>query len=959
MSFNKSFADFLAKRTASKGEMKRPRSESGDLSEAILHQNPAADAADATDAANNPINTARIKEGEQSPPGDPSFPHTTHVVLVSGDEEGDEEDLRMLLGGNSIFVPSREAAANQPPAATARGSGGSRSDAVPLESTSADTLPLALADFPWSTATGDMLRMLAWRFDGQLLWELHCNEKLLNIYEPFFSDRAINAVKKAVNGPQFLHAAELTMEMTKVPLGYSLRPYQFEGVQFLLRCFHRGMSCILGDDMGLGKTAQIVSFLGALKKLYGIDGPHLIVAPLSTITSWTRELSRWAPALRVLKYHGVQEMRSGLRQNHANKHSVFVTTPSVFNQDRRFFRKRPWVVAVMDEAHILKGSKTIISYAARKITACFRIAVTGTPVHNKVEEVWNLMGFLYPLQCVGPVSSDNGSTSAAQDCINLLQHVMLRRTKTSIELGIPERKDNPVIMVQPTRLQRRLLSRMSNQLLTDDESNNSFLQRHLVYQRVVCSHPLGLRLLALEGRVSSSLGCEGRLKEAGISLDEASVIAPSSKMIELDRLLRELKEKGHRCLIFTNFTCVLDMLQALFLVRGYSFERLDGSTSRVERELAMVRFNSPRSTCFAFLLSTTAGGVGITLTGADTVIFFDSHYNPQMDRQAADRAHRIGQERTVNVFRLCCSDTVEQRIHDMAQRKASLGDFIVDGVMKEEQEQEECAVEPTLAKNICSLFGTPGSVKLVSGDGTASGFPSLKGEALEVGTCDQAVDVRDEATNESDADASHTDTDLAQEDAMIDELLNLDGGHLEAIKLVRAGTRAQRSAVRTSHNCYVCDDIMRPLMPLYHCSLCPKAYHAECINERPLVNGATAPPRWVCPRHNCFSCGAAQSVECALFLCTTCTVSYCFDCLDAKYFELDENGSQFVHISSTYNGMEEDGVEERRILYYLTCLRCCGILSSSCSSCDSDCESSGESEDESDENGEEGTKNVD
>ncbi|PWV13144.1 putative DNA excision/repair protein SNF2 [Trypanosoma cruzi] len=898
MGFDNPFATFLGKRRVPRTGLKRHRIE-GDVSlESTQEYKTTAEdvVADAASATASP-NAAELSCAEKTSSVDTAFSSPVKVVLLSDDrdleEEEEEEELRLLLGGHhKVSVRPKEVAAV------------SSSEGADVAAPTATT-PVALRDLPWTTRSNAVLAEIAERFAVQFRWELRHNVELVRVFEPFFSDKAVRRIEAETRGPQFLPAPVATPENTGAASGYMLRSYQLEGVQYLLNNFHRGSSCILADDMGLGKTAQISAFLHLLKTQHTIDGPHLIVSPLSTLTGWTRELARWAPTLRVVKYHGERKGRASIRTTRGNRHCVFVTTPAVLNQDRGFFRKRAWVVAVIDEAHVLKGRDTIISYVARKLTACFRLAVTGTPVHNNLGEVWSLMKFLYPSYCASYDSSgdDDDPIKAAEDCAKLLQYVMLRRTKGSIELGIPPRVDEPTCMIEPTRLQRQLLFRMTEQALNGDKANATRLQAHFTHQRIVCCHPLALRILGVEVRASAQAGWEERLASAGIELDEASIIAPSAKMIELDRMLREFKANGHRCLIFSNFTSILDLLQALCVLRGYGFERIDGSTPRVERELSMIRFNAPGSACFVFLLTTTAGGVGVTLTGADTVILFDAHYNPQIDRQAADRAHRIGQTRVVRVHRLCLKNTIEERIHNVALRKASLGDFIVDGGSCKGDDSSAPALS---AHQILLLFGNENRI---------INYPRCHLSHMDV------------------VDFDH---DNSVEETMVEALLCNEVEGLPRSHATTKKIRGVRSAVvGVTHHCFVCGEIMRPLEPLYHCAVCPKAYHADCIGERRPKAGMIGPRRWTCPRHSCVSCGKVQGFDGAVFMCTECPSSFCFDCLDSRYFELDDTRTQFVHIRREYPGMEAEGMNSRRSIYYIACLRCCGLLSSSSSSASS------------------------
>nr|CCC89699.1 putative transcription activator [Trypanosoma congolense IL3000] len=861
------------------------------------------------------------------------------------DEDEDEEELRLLLG-DGASVPCR-----RPQSSMAETGCDSRRHDGLGRATTAEVCEdgvgvgkeVDIGDLPWETVSNSCRKELAERFEAQVLWKLSREKSLLQVFEPFFTERTILRIQEEPQSSQFLPVKEMTPGLTDASGGYTLRPYQVEGVQFMLNRFHSGMSCILADEMGLGKTAQVASFLNVLKKLYNIDGPHLIVVPFCTLGSWSRELARWAPTLKVLMYHSNAGGRSALRRDKENKHCVFVTTPTLFKQDRSFFRKRTWVVAVMDEAHILKGKETMVFCVSRKITACFRIAVTGTPVHNSVHEVWNIIMFLYPAFCALYNSSGGDPASAAEDCAKLLQHVMLRRTKSAIELGIPPRVEEPVAMVKPTRMQWVLLSRMSVEALK--EGSGKFLQNHLVHQRIVCSHPLALRITFTDNYCPNTTW-ESRMAASGIPLNEKFIVAPSAKMIELDRMLPKLKEQGHRCLIFSNFTSVLDLLQGFCSLRGYSFERIDGSVPRVARELSMVRFNSPNSKVFLCLLSLAAGGVGITLTGADTVIFFDTHYNPQLERQAADRAHRIGQTRTVRVMRLCCQNTVEERIHDVAAQKLILGDFIVDnGPANGEQ-----ACGGLSAKGIRQLLTNP-----LNEDSTPAFGVAADGSCIhkERGHCSEESIMVSDSTDESVCSDSQNQAlsrsnDIAEEDAMINELMRLELGELTITGTVKSTPTPAFLTIGVTRECFVCGNPMKPLRPLYHCCSCPKAYHGECVGEREPGEGGVTPRVWKCPRHACDGCGSSQSEDGALFLCYECPSAFCFDCLDPRYLELDESGLQFAHIRCDYPGMEEEGMDRRRSTYYIRCRRCSGASCSSSSLSDDATEDEQEQDDNED-----------
>ncbi|KPI89991.1 putative helicase-like protein [Leptomonas seymouri] len=852
-------------------------------------------------------------------------PTTARRVLARrGFSDEDEDELALLLGSQEarqvkkVDAMLEEVARVQQQAASA--SSYASSPVCAKENAFAASTACAVGSLAWHKASVRALETSARYFQRQFEFALHSSEELYSAFEPFFKDRALARIAQDEElRPVFHPAPTVGNDSVGALPGCVLRSYQVEGVQFLLTNFHRGMSCILADDMGLGKTAQISAFLHTLRQLHRIDGPHLIVAPLSTLTSWTRELARWAPQLRVVKYHGERQARMQARSGHHNRHAVFVTTPALIHHDKGFFRKRSWVTVIVDEAHVLKAHDTAITSVSRKLTACYRVAVTGTPVHNNVQEVWSLMSFLYPWLMAGYDPSVRDPVRQAEECAEVLQFIMLRRTKADMELGIPPRIDEPVTKLAPTYVQQHLLSQLTKHALQYSNTGHQ-LHGHLSHQRAVCNHPLTLRLLADEGRAAGTQdSVEDRMKAAGIPMDPAHIIHPSAKMRYLSTLLPKLKAEGHRCLIFSNFTATLDLLEAMCRLCNYSYERLDGSCNRVERELSMLRFNHPTSSCFLFLVTTTAGGVGVTLTGADTVVLFDAHFNPQLDRQAADRAHRIGQTRTVHVYRLCLEGTVEEHIRDIAARKASLGDFIVENGKGGQRRNGGGGGRPE---------DGAGAVR-VTADDIREMFRRLEEQKAQ-STAGEAVSAFSAVL--------HADHDGHAEDkAMIADLLRVEerglpGSAAAATARRGGGGGTLSSPPRHTHVCFCCGDIMRPMEPLYHCMVCPKAYHATCIGERRPKPGETLKRQWTCPRHVCSLCSKPQAADGAIFMCDGCPRSYCFDCLDPRYLEMDPTGARLLHIRSTYADMAKEDMEPKRSCYYITCLRCCGVVSSSSSS---------------------------
>lgn len=887
------------------------------------------------------------QEGLQPVSGGPPTPQRRKLEKNKNDDD-EVDELALLLGSQE----ARRQVQQQHQTTGATESAKQQLGSTVLTSHSLPS-PIAISALPWSSRRRADLRHVAYLFTLQLESELLRDPDLLDAFRPFLKERFMEKIARSLvheeitamypllthplylpkdawdddgdENPyrhvvppfslflapppvteELLSASSSTGPSTSHSQGHGsfvLRDYQRDGVFFLLNHFHRGISCVLSDDMGLGKTAQVASFLRLLLSLHGIRGPHLIVCPLTTLANWMRELSRWAPELHVMKCHGGRSERS--RQRIGRTTGVVVTTPAILNQDKRFFLNQPWACVVVDEAHVLKNQSTRITTIARKLTSSFRIAVTGTPVQNHTREVWSIIGFLFPSVTVrdGDFDGDDPVEAAAL-CSSMLSQVMLRRTKENLLLGIPPRVDHPVVLLQPTAVQRELLHRMTRSAL--EESGERGMQGHLTHQRMVASHPLAIQTARGTSNGSSPISSiSQKLAAAGITeLTWESLVNPSAKMRYLDEVLPKLKEEGHRCLIFSNFSSVIDLLEGFCELRGYAYERLDGSCSRVERELAVLRYNSATSAAFLFLITTPAGGVGITLTGADTVVLFDANFNPQLDRQAADRAHRIGQTREVHVYRLCLENTVEEHIQNVAAFKATLGDAIVNG---------GCVGSPTSPTSESSSRDTAALSAQAIRD-MMTRMLEARQQKQQPSEDDDVVDCDADLLEENDSQLS------ASDQALVARLMSLQMKPDVVGPSQRNG--GGRSVVAVTHNCFVCGHLMHSMQPMYHCSVCPKAYHAGCIGEKKPNPGFSTPRSWSCPRHFCDLCEkAAAQTDGAIFMCDSCPLSYCFDCLPAQYLDLGDDGLAFRYLRRTYEGSE--GQEEvKRSSYYFTCARC-------------------------------------
>ncbi|XP_041267011.1 chromodomain-helicase-DNA-binding protein 1-like isoform X2 [Onychostruthus taczanowskii] len=419
--------------------------------------------------------------------------------------------------------------------------------------------------------------------------------------------------------------------------GIKLRPYQLEGVNWLVQCYEVQHGCILGDEMGLGKTCQTISLLLYLTKKLSNKERFLILCPLSVLSNWKEEVERFAPGLSFITYVGSKEERPKLQKNlkgHSHFHAL-LTTYEICLKDAAFLKSFNWAALVVDEAHRLKNQNSLLY---------------KTLSEDQVKE------FVEYYQAIEKESEP------AKELHSLLQPFLLRRVKSEVAAELPK-KVEVVLYHGMSALQKKYYKAILTKDLDafeNDMGRKVTLQNVLIQLRKCVAHPYLFN------------GVEPEPFEIGDHIVEAS-----GKMCLLDKLLSFLYAGGHRVLLFSQMTQLLDILQDYMDYRGYSYERLDGSVRGEERHLAIKNFG--QQPIFIFLLSTRAGGVGMNLTAADTVIFTDSDFNPQNDLQAIARAHRIGQHKPVKIIRLIGRDTVEEIIYRRAASKLRLTNAVVEG----------------------------------------------------------------------------------------------------------------------------------------------------------------------------------------------------------------------------------------------------------------------------------------
>jgi chromodomain-helicase-DNA-binding protein 1 len=465
----------------------------------------------------------------------------------------------------------------------------------------------------------------------------------------------------------------------------TLRDYQLEGLNWMAYSWARGVNGILADEMGLGKTVQCASMIGYLSQIQSIGGPFLIIVPLSTVPNWAREFRKWIPQINAVVYVGDAPSREVIRNfefplpgpatGRTFKFDALITTYELALKDAAILRNVKWSYLMVDEAHRLKNNESALYRELSQWNFKSKLLVTGTPLQNNMRELWCLLHFLHPEKFPSAeefeANYDTKEQAGVQRLHQALGPHLLRRVIKDVEKSLPP-KNERILRVPMTPLQKQyyrwILTRNFKELNKSSKGSQVTLLNIIMDLKKCCNHPF---LFESARENYNSLPVEA----GGSEVDR--LVVTSGKMVLLDKLLRRLKETGHRVLIFSQMVRVLDILSEYMTLRGFRHQRLDGSTPAHQRHQAMERFNAPGSEDFAFLLSTRAGGLGINLATADTVLLFDSDWNPQNDLQAMSRAHRIGQKDIVNIYRLVAAGSVEEDILERAKRKMVLDHVVI------------------------------------------------------------------------------------------------------------------------------------------------------------------------------------------------------------------------------------------------------------------------------------------
>lgn len=586
-----------------------------------------------------------------------------------------------------------------------------------------------------------------------------------------------------------------------------MKDYQLFGLNWLNLLWSQKLSCILADDMGLGKTCQVISFLAHLKET-GVEGTHLVVVPGSTLENWIRELNRFCPDLNVSPYYGSQKEREEQRYEYGeglDEIDVIVTTyeTAVSKYDLDFLRKvvRP-TVCVFDEGHALKNHQSKRHQQLMRIPAKFRLLLTGTPLQNNLQELVSLLAFILPdifntskREDLDSIFKYKASTKD-DDHAALLSAQRIRRARSMMTPFILRRKKQQVLRHMPAKHrrveycdmapgQRDLYKQMVSKAveardLSTKGKGGAQATQHMTRLRQAALHPLLLQRLYSEKDVLKLQKTLQNSHEFGANrpdqimkyimedlkggdyglhrfcLERSDYLSKftlkndewmdSGKVHKLQELLQAYVKNGDKILIFSQFTTMMDILEAVFETLSIKFMRLDGSTQMATRQDIIDQFSTDASIP-VFMLSTKAGGAGINLACANKVIIFDSSFNPQDDIQAENRAHRVGQLREVEVVRLVTRGTIEEQIHALGESKLALDDRVAGadgdaGAEKKADAEGEKMVQDLFFKHLeeeTDGVKKEEDVKVKKGKGVKA---VKEEEAMEI--CDGKKDLKDE-----------------------------------------------------------------------------------------------------------------------------------------------------------------------------------------------------------------------
>eukprot|EP01066_Platyproteum_vivax_P008770 Platyproteum_vivax@DN3762_c0_g1_i1.p1 len=474
-------------------------------------------------------------------------------------------------------------------------------------------------------------------------------------------------------------------EIVEVPMCLKgpgpLMPYQKAGLEWLVSLYNNKLHGILADEMGLGKTIQTIALLAYLKENKSVWGPHLIIVPLSTMPNWESEFARWCPSLHVLSYKGLDRKTLARTVRSVSATSAFnvcLTTYEYAVRDKNVLSYPRWQYIVVDEGHRMKNHKSKFHIALADFNSSHRLLLTGTPLQNNLTELWSLLNFLLPQIFKDAAdferwfsepfeqlpSAEKAAKLTEEESLliihrlhNVLRPFLLRRVKGDVLAQLPEKQEH-IVRVDLSEWQKVVYEQVTSKCLRQVDEvgkvGTKSLNNTMMQLRKTANHPF---LFLTTWEVNED------------------IYRVSGKVEVVDRMLPKLFHFNHKVLIFSQMTALLDILGEYLDFRGYSFVRLDGSVGMEDRRTVLSKFNDGEAS--VFLLSTRAGGLGLNLQVADTVILFDSDFNPHVDSQAQARAHRMGQTKEVRVFRLVTLTPIEEGILARADKKSVMDQKVI------------------------------------------------------------------------------------------------------------------------------------------------------------------------------------------------------------------------------------------------------------------------------------------
>ena len=469
------------------------------------------------------------------------------------------------------------------------------------------------------------------------------------------------------------------LEPLAAPSGFAgeLRPYQSRGVGWLAFLERWGLGACLADDMGLGKTIQTIAFLQYLQEQGALNAPVLLVCPTSVLGNWEREVKKFGSSLSVQVHHGAKRAKGKRLHQVAKDHDLLITSYALVYRDLKTLQGINWRVLVLDEAQNIKNHQAKQSQAVRQLASEFRIALTGTPVENRLSELWSILDFLNPgylgnsgffkRRFAIPIER-YGDTDSLKTLRSLVQPFILRRLKTDKDIiqDLPEKQEMtefcPLTPKQAERYQALVQDSLGAIDAADGIQRRGLVLGLLTQLKQVCNHP---QLLGLKTQKNKQDILKRMTQDSG-------------KMQRLEELLDELIAEGDRALIFTQFSEWGKVLKTHLERRlGSDVLFLYGATRKHQREEMVERFQEDPQGPRVFILSLKAGGTGLNLTRANHVFHVDRWWNPAVENQATDRVFRIGQTRNVQVHKFVSQGTLEEKIHDLIESKQALAEQVV------------------------------------------------------------------------------------------------------------------------------------------------------------------------------------------------------------------------------------------------------------------------------------------